>query len=245
MGLMSEGDALFAAILAEPDEDVPRLVYADWLDENGGEPERARAEFVRVQVALAQLPSAEYVATNQRFLELRAREQALLVAHGARWLEPLRGRGGPLESAATHAQFQRGFVAVVWMSAAWFVARAGALFARAPARELRVTGATIEEFAALVGSEHLVRLTGLDLSDRRLGDDTARVLARHPESAALHTLRLSGCGLTDTAAHRLAAVPFHWPLRELNVRLNAISAIGLAALRERFGEAVVASAPAG
>lgn len=30
---MSDGDALLRAILAHPEEDTPRLVYADWLDE--------------------------------------------------------------------------------------------------------------------------------------------------------------------------------------------------------------------
>jgi len=31
---MSDRDALYAAILAHPDEDTPRLVFADWLEEN-------------------------------------------------------------------------------------------------------------------------------------------------------------------------------------------------------------------
>ncbi len=30
---MNDGDALVAAITAQPEEDTPRLVYADWLDE--------------------------------------------------------------------------------------------------------------------------------------------------------------------------------------------------------------------
>jgi len=38
--------ALWRAIRANPDDDTPRLVYADWLDEHN---EPARAEFVRVQ----------------------------------------------------------------------------------------------------------------------------------------------------------------------------------------------------
>lgn len=42
--------ALYAAILADPSDDVPRLVYADFLEENG---ERERGEFIRVQVELA------------------------------------------------------------------------------------------------------------------------------------------------------------------------------------------------
>ncbi len=39
---MTDGEALLATIIAKPDEDTPRLVYADWLDENG-QPERANA----------------------------------------------------------------------------------------------------------------------------------------------------------------------------------------------------------
>jgi uncharacterized protein (TIGR02996 family) len=41
---------LLRAVLAEPEDDAPRLIYADWLDEEG---EGDRAEFIRVQCALA------------------------------------------------------------------------------------------------------------------------------------------------------------------------------------------------
>jgi uncharacterized protein (TIGR02996 family) len=42
---MPEGDALLAAVLDNPQDDTPRLVYADWLDEHGTSAgERARAE---------------------------------------------------------------------------------------------------------------------------------------------------------------------------------------------------------
>lgn len=54
---MSDKDALLAAIIREPAEDAPRLVYADLLDEAG---EAERAEFIRVQIELAGLnPSRE------------------------------------------------------------------------------------------------------------------------------------------------------------------------------------------
>ncbi len=32
---MTDGEALLRAILEVPDDDAPRLVYADWLQENG------------------------------------------------------------------------------------------------------------------------------------------------------------------------------------------------------------------
>lgn len=53
---MTDGDALLAAVIASPDEDTPRLVYADWLEENG---RAAWAEFIRVQVALARAEADE------------------------------------------------------------------------------------------------------------------------------------------------------------------------------------------
>ena len=48
--------ALEAAIIAHPDEDTPRLVYADWLDEHG-DPDRAA--FIRVQCRLADMPPSD------------------------------------------------------------------------------------------------------------------------------------------------------------------------------------------
>jgi uncharacterized protein (TIGR02996 family) len=50
---MTDGDLLLARVIADPACDAVRLVYADWLQENG-QPERA--EFVRVQVELARTP---------------------------------------------------------------------------------------------------------------------------------------------------------------------------------------------
>lgn len=43
---MTHDDAFLQAILEAPDDDTPRLIYADWLDEHG---DPARAEFIRLQ----------------------------------------------------------------------------------------------------------------------------------------------------------------------------------------------------
>lgn len=50
---MTDLDALHAAILEQPDEDTPRLAYADLLDERGGVGDRERAAFIRAQIATA------------------------------------------------------------------------------------------------------------------------------------------------------------------------------------------------
>jgi uncharacterized protein (TIGR02996 family) len=50
--IMNDHKAFLDVIIANPQDDVVRLVYADWLEENG-EPERA--EFIRLQIKLHQL----------------------------------------------------------------------------------------------------------------------------------------------------------------------------------------------
>src|SRR5262249_53512138 len=72
---MSDEKALLAAIWANPHEDAARLVYADWLQENG-QPERA--EFIRVQCELAQFDEWD---ESPRKLELEKREQKLWKKH--------------------------------------------------------------------------------------------------------------------------------------------------------------------
>jgi uncharacterized protein (TIGR02996 family) len=81
---VTDRESLLATILREPDEDMPRLAFADWLDENG-EPERA--EFIRVQCRLARMPAAPrpLAVKKQRaavrvFPTLRERHRANLEA---------------------------------------------------------------------------------------------------------------------------------------------------------------------
>jgi len=69
--------ALLAACRARPADDLPRLVLADWLDENG-QPERA--EFVRIQVEVSH-PTADV----ERIRGLKKREAELLAEHENEW----------------------------------------------------------------------------------------------------------------------------------------------------------------
>src|SRR4051794_25062384 len=91
------------AICRSPDDDAPRLVYADWLEEHG-DPERA--EFIRVQCALA----AE-TYDDPRHDELEERNESLLGQHGEKWSTDVRGPG------VREVCFRRGFVEAVVTSA--------------------------------------------------------------------------------------------------------------------------------
>jgi uncharacterized protein (TIGR02996 family) len=92
---MSDRTALLRAIIENPADDTPRLVFADWLDENG-EPERA--EFVRLQCHLtrARLPRKERE-------QLLRHEEALIRGHARLWAHRVAfARGGPV--------WRRGFI---------------------------------------------------------------------------------------------------------------------------------------
>ncbi len=51
MGHMPTEADLLKAVLKTPDDDSPRLIYADWLDENG---QSERAEFIRIGCRIAE-----------------------------------------------------------------------------------------------------------------------------------------------------------------------------------------------
>ncbi|VTU01012.1 unnamed protein product [Gemmataceae bacterium] len=56
MSYATDEAGFLADICANPDDDTPRLVYADWLQERDRE---ARAEFIRVQCGIARKVAAE------------------------------------------------------------------------------------------------------------------------------------------------------------------------------------------
>src|SRR5215213_6729162 len=116
---MSDRDALLQAILAAPDDDAPRLVFADWLDEHG-EPDRA--EFIRVQVELARLPFYE-----PRHADLNRRAEILLAPWRRKWRLP---------HLAAHQAFRRGFVERITLNAELFISRAAELFGQCPLRRI-------------------------------------------------------------------------------------------------------------
>lgn len=53
---MDDGVSLMRAIVAQPEEDTPRLMYADYLQELGGKVNYRRAEFIRLQIEAAKMP---------------------------------------------------------------------------------------------------------------------------------------------------------------------------------------------
>jgi uncharacterized protein (TIGR02996 family) len=168
--------SLLEAARQAPHEDGPRLVLADWLEENG---EPVRAEFLRLQCCLVPW---EDLSPAQRG-ELETRSRFLLDRHGGAWLGSLwRGWPSPLE-------WHRGLLSVrfpcrfrpedipdtlPWIDTALLVIQGRQGFQRA------------EALLAGAGINHL----HLDLR-RPMGEATLfRELERLPEQSCLRTLTL-------------------------------------------------------
>src|SRR5262245_6782880 len=158
---MNERQAFLRAIIDEPDDDVVRLVYADWLDEHGDtEADRARAAFIRLQVEAARLDPYD-----PRRLDLEGRAEALLSAHCEAWLAGL--EGWAVNQHIT--SFERGFPFVVRVGVCKLLDRGAELWAAAPFRHLSFWSDSREEaadearFAELSGCAHLARARHLNL----------------------------------------------------------------------------------
>ena len=181
---MTEREALMRAVCDNPDDDTPRLVFADWLDENSGsEADRAHAEFIRVQIESARLPGGEKKDT----LEQHAKK--LLTAHRGAWTAPLAEFGDGF--FGNPFEFRRGFVEAVGMDPDTFIESAGELFALAPIRE--VWFGELEDYDDIARCKHLRRLTALDLTGSGLSRHFGPApLIRSPNLKNLTVFRLGG-----------------------------------------------------
>ncbi len=215
---MSDDRAFLQDILDHPDDDAPRLVYADWLEETGEPGRAARAEFIRVQYALQGLPPGD-----ARRPQLEERERDLRAAHEAAWVAPLRELG-PVQAW----EFRRGFVEKVALRAADFLGVAERLFAAAPVRELRLDfGLPYNESSTrrpglvrrLAASPWLGRLAALEIDSP--GDSLERAevreLVRSNHLGGLVALSLRPWCLTGDCLPELLSAPFLPRLRTLRL----------------------------
>jgi uncharacterized protein (TIGR02996 family) len=229
--------AFLEDILDHPDDDTPRLVYADWLDDRGERDDEARAEFIRVQCRQAR-PARENEALRPW---LRLRNVQLLRQFESRWL-PDAWRS-PDQGA-----WRRGFFEVqtrLWpfltSGESWFRYRA-VLEAQVKIRGTGDGGVlTIDEdLVRFLGATPLLaRVTHLSVRGRphpampHRGDDIARALAGSPHSRRLRHLELS-C-LSDGGARLLVDSPHLSALRDVSMWAHVeLSAAVQQRLAKRF-----------
>lgn len=207
-------DQLFAQIVRDPDDDAPRLAYADAIQPT----EPARADFIRMQIARFHDERARGVTTE----EPSRAELLLLRQHGATWAQAIApfaraGGGRPDRPPFPGYGFERGFVAHLRTDPDVFVARGDELLALAPIQHLDLTtagailpaltsprlgqmrtlrlsqlGLTDADAVALAERGHLARCEWLDLTANRIGPGGVKALLASPAIRAIKVVLLRG-----------------------------------------------------
>jgi uncharacterized protein (TIGR02996 family) len=192
---MTHEEAFLQDILEHPDEEVPRLIFADWLLDQGDPAAVARGEFIHLQCDLLRTED------SARRDDLQARARQLLAVHQREWDSPLQRLG------CTRLQYRRGFVEGVGMQASAFLEQASALFRCAPVSYLKLYDAA-GRCAELSASPYLARVATLDLESNDLGDEDLEALlggaAGTPHLGAVQTLLLFANRIGDAGLHALA-----------------------------------------
>lgn len=194
------------AICANPADDHPREVYADWLEERGD----PRGRFIHVQCQLERHPTPQ----------LEAEARALLEEHEATWNQRV-------HAFFEHAHWTRGFVTAVHAHAGRFAKGASAVFETHPLLERFVFSETISaaQVRELAACPEFARFKALDTGGTNYFSrlELLQQLLDSPHCPALRWLRIAfhrpGRGAGVAVARALAGQPrFHDALEFLELQ---------------------------
>jgi uncharacterized protein (TIGR02996 family) len=206
-----EDEAFLRDILAAPEDDAPRLRYADWLKANG-DPDRA--EYIRLDIRQTRSGGESASTRSRRWTRLRE----LWSANRKNWLESLplqmrpyvgfvRGFPGRLDSAIEDFLF--------WPEPLWQSAPVTGLITTLCLRtESLYTGdlEAMASFRAHIGPEvremaatpQLARIVHLDMNESGIRTRHVRPLVASRYLTQLRSLDLSANGLGNEAAEAVA-----------------------------------------
>lgn len=232
---MSDRAALIAAICARPREDVPRLAFADWLDEYGDDGDRDWATFIRTDIARRALGEYDPVRLRWELIEKHEREaepwaRDRFGAHAAEEGEPLLSRGFPWfvptdgdELLAGEPELAAAVPCPVFALGESSPALADAFatphLSRAVGLRLRNTILELPEVHALSTSRHVPLLTELDAIEGGIRPDAVQALLDSSLFPRLELLSLNEFGWGGNALARAIAA----------VRASALDALMLGA----------------
>ena len=227
-------ELLLNAVRTQPDDDVLRLAFADWLEENG-DPDRA--DFVRVQCRLAALghgplwppapgtdPPWAIGGLNPEAAALARRQAKMWAESGEEWLAEL-----PVLPGCT-VLFHRGFASsvVAQENPAGLVRDGRRLLELAPVTRVTFRNCRPEAVEVAVFQPWFAGIRGVTVSwwGGSDGDEVARLLDGAEHLTELRDLSLFGAGLTDAGAEELANAPFARQLARLDLATNRIGGSG-------------------
>ena len=213
------------AVLDAPDADAPRLIFADWLDEQGTPACSARAELIRVQCALATTDEADPC-----WPDLARRERVLVRRYGRFWAWPFR----PLVRGRT---YRRGFVEVVRIPVGefrraipvvrdWTPLRGVELTPIAPIDSSDLLAQQTQDVYSMLESPQLAALESLNVASNFLGEFGVRAITHSKNAENLVSLGLSDNQLTEEDVRVLMNCAWLRRLAELDLSFNPINEHG-------------------
>jgi uncharacterized protein (TIGR02996 family) len=214
--MTSEQLAFIRQIVQRPDEELPRLIYADWLEEHGD----PQGEFIRVQCALAR--GSDDPAWTAA---LRHRERELLSEHRARWTQEI----GP---GIQWYEPRGGFIESFIVAAPALAAGGAEMLARAPIIGLGVKLATLDQARQLASQPAFRYLHTLRLGSSVLTYESLAILLDSPHFPGLRSLWLTQCGLSSQAIRLLASSARLGSLQTLALSGNSVGTAGARALAD-------------
>jgi uncharacterized protein (TIGR02996 family) len=203
-------NALWDEVLKRPDDDEPRLVLADWLQQHGD----PRGELIALQCQLAAVPEDERGLAE---LDLVARCKKLISEHGLSWLE-----GWPVDAIP---DFERGFPHHLAAPSYQVAQHAAHLFTAAPT----LNAVTLNDedprlwrsgFAAFLVARGIERLRKLSLPIVNGTADVA-ALASARALSKLEALTFRGGMLGRQGISALVQSTFRGALRVLSFEFDA------------------------
>ncbi|HJZ56563.1 MAG TPA: TIGR02996 domain-containing protein [Gemmataceae bacterium] len=203
-------DALYQAICAHPNEDTPRLAFADLVEEEG---DCARAAFIRTQVELARTPDYDPL-----WVKCRQFDPAALTGWAMAHTLP----AVPPGFSWRHFAFRRGFPWGVAAEADGFDDRLPELLAAAPVQALSFDNRYRPDLAALADCPHLARLRRLEFSTARFDADDLARLGASPHAEHLAELAFTHDGIDAGGLQALAGSPLFPRLEVLELGSNVI-----------------------
>jgi len=219
---MLDEQAFLETIFERPEDDGPRLVYADWLDEHG---HTDRAEFIRVQIESSKV--APRTAAHRAFAK---RERALLAKRRTDWF-------GEFDGWELNKIFaiRRGFVDGIDAYGQVFLHHMDKHFQRNPIQEVRLEGMKREMAIEVARHPRLARLRKLEMCKAEIDANTLREFLASPHAANLTSLAIGDNEIGSEGAELLSYASPLENLRELNIRHNGVGSEGLLALARNAG----------
>jgi uncharacterized protein (TIGR02996 family) len=231
---MADHTGFLQAICSHPDDDGHRLVYADWLEDNG---EAERAAFIRLQCQFARFCRD----ADEPFLSVLPADQ-LQPEQRQRFLAPLHALGLPDCFSRYHSgspdgfafYFRRGFVEDLEgygvPAAVRFIERAEELFRLTPLRNLRIL--------AEASSPRWNRRQGFTTLHLPMTPGPLQALLRLPQLARLRTLDLRGHLLDDRVVGVLLRLATVAPRPRLILDGHGFGQANRQALLEGLGDSI-------